>query len=125
MKTYYWRIDEIREGGLVEEGSIWSFTTESSGACVPASMTASVVLDTVRGDKGQEYGRATVTIMDNCGNLISDAQVDGHFTGDFASDLVSQTANEAGVAVFVTTTQRKKPSFDFVVDNVAGAGLVY
>jgi alkaline phosphatase len=124
LTTYYWRIDEVRDGA-VAEGHIWSFTTTYVGECIPATMTVdSTLTDTVRGDKGQEYGRATVTIVDNCGNPVSEATVTGSFTGDFTEQMVGMT-NDSGIVVFVTSAQMKKPSFGFIVENVTHAELEY
>jgi hypothetical protein len=124
LTTYYWRIDEIREGA-VAEGHIWSFTTLTVGPCTPQTMTVdSVVTDTIRGERGQEFGRATVTIVDNCGNPVSDATVTGSFTGDFTEQVVGIT-NDSGVVVFVTSTQMKKPSFGFIVEDVEHSELSY
>jgi hypothetical protein len=71
--------------------------------CAVSTMhVESIVCDTVAGTQGKKYGRATVTIYDNCGYPVAGALVDGTFSGDF----------------FVTTTQVKKPSFSFCVDAV-------
>jgi hypothetical protein len=124
LTTYYWRIDEVRNGA-VAEGHIWSFTTTFVGECIPSTLTVdSIVTDTVRGDKGQEYGRATVKIVDNCGNPVSNATVTGSFTGDFDEPKGGAT-NESGIVVFQTSTQMKKPSFGFIVEDVAHAILTY
>jgi len=118
LTTYYWRIDEIRDGGVVATGDVWSFTTTFEGQCIPTDlMVDSVVTDTVRADKGQEYGRATVTIVDNCGNLVSGATVTGSFVGDFTESMTGDT-NLSGVVIFQTTEKMKKPSFGFIVENV-------
>lgn len=124
LTTYYWRIDEVRDGA-VAEGHIWSFTTTFVGQCIPATMTVdSIVTDTVRGDKGQVYGRATVKILDNCGNPVSGATVTGSFTGDFNEQTTGAT-NESGIVVFQTSAQMKKPSFGFIVEDVVHSTLTY
>ncbi|MHC4739887.1 MAG: hypothetical protein ACYS9Y_13355, partial [Planctomycetota bacterium] len=56
---------------------------------------------------------------------VSGADVDGNFTGDYEETFYDQTTNTSGVAVFVTTTQVKKPSFTFCVDDVTDATLTY
>lgn len=117
-------MDEVRQSGEVAEGSLWSFTTMLTGDCVPATMTSSVVIGTLGGERGQAYGMATVTILDNCGNGVVGADVSGHFTGDFG-DSETQPTDATGVVVFVTGVQLKKPSFGFQVDDVVGGGLAY
>ncbi len=124
LTTYYWRIDEVRDGA-VAEGHIWSFTTTFVGQCIPTTMTVdSILTDTVRGDKGQVYGRATVTIVDNCGNPVSEATVTGSFTGDFNEQKTGVT-NESGIVVFQTSEQMKKPAFGFIVEDITHAELEY
>ncbi len=93
--------------------------------CGAATMhVGSIVCDTLRGSRGMKYGRVTVTIYDNCGDLVSGAGVTGTFTGDFSEQL-SGTTNSSGVAVITTTTQVKKPSFAFCADDVAYLTLAY
>ncbi|MHC4616574.1 MAG: fibronectin type III domain-containing protein, partial [Planctomycetota bacterium] len=101
-----------------------SATTPPS--CVPANThVESIVCDTLPGSKGNvKYGRATVTIYDNCGNPVVGADVTGTFTGDFSEQL-TETTDGNGVAVFVTSTEAKKPAYTFCVDAVAHASLTY
>jgi len=114
--TYYWRIDEVNSYGTTT-GVLWSFTTGGAG-CTPSTMhVESIVCGTVRGDKGASYGQVTVTIYDNCGNPVSGADVTGTFTGDF-NETLTGTTDGTGAAVITTTTQVKRPSYTFCVDNV-------
>jgi hypothetical protein len=98
--------------------------TTPAGCVAATTHVESIVCDEVRGDKGKKYGRATVTIYDNCGDPVSGADVTGTFSGDFSEQLTVAT-NGSGVAVFVTTAQVKKPSFTFCVDGVTHATLSY
>jgi hypothetical protein len=87
--------------------------------CAAATMhVESIVCDTVAGTQGKKYGRATVTIYDNCGYPVAGALVDGTFSGDYNETLYDVATDGNGVAIFVTTTQVKKPSFTFCVDAV-------
>jgi hypothetical protein len=104
--------------------SVVANVTDNDCDSVTAHVQA-IVCDTVAGTQGKKYGRATVTIYDNCGNPVSGADVDGTFTGDYEETFYDQTTNGSGVAVFVTTTQVKKPSFTFCVDDVTYATLTY
>ncbi|MHC4529734.1 MAG: hypothetical protein ACYS29_17825 [Planctomycetota bacterium] len=52
--------------------------------CAVSTMhVESIVCDTVAGTQGKKYGRATVTIYDNCGYPVAGALVDGTFSGDY------------------------------------------
>ena len=65
-----------------------------------------------------KYGKATVTVFDDCGNPVPAAAVTGTFSGDF-NESGSGLTNANGVAVILTNAQFKKPSFEFCVNNVA------
>jgi hypothetical protein len=120
--TYYWRIDEKNETGTTT-GDVWSFTTESP--CVASTThVESVVCGTLRINPPKVYGQVTVTIYDNCGDPVANADVTGTFTGDFNEQL-TETTDGSGVAVITTTTQVKKPSYQFCVDSVTHATLTY
>jgi len=97
-----------------------SATTQ--GSCTPSTMHVdSIVCSTVSGSAGKKFGRATVTIKDNCGNPVSGALVDGTFTGSFSESFDDVVTNSSGVAVFTTTAQVKNPVFTFCVDDVTGS----
>jgi hypothetical protein len=84
----------------------------------------SILCEAVRVNPPKSYGRATVTIYDNCGNPVVGADVTGTFSGDFSEQL-TETTDASGVAVLLTTTDVKKPSFTFCVDAVTHATLTY
>ncbi|UCE99753.1 MAG: family 43 glycosylhydrolase [Planctomycetota bacterium] len=85
----------------------------------------SIVCSTVGGTQGMDYGQATVTINDNCGDPVANALVDGTFSGDFSETFYDVATDPNGDAVFVTTSQARRPSFTFCVDDVSHATLSY
>jgi hypothetical protein len=96
----------------------------SGGPCTPTDChVQSVECGTASGDRGQKYGQVTVTIQDDCGNPVVGADVTGTFTGDY-NETVTETTDGNGQAVLTTTTQVKKPSYQFCVDDVV-ASLPY
>lgn len=100
-----------------------SATTES--VCNPGTAhVESIACETTSGNRGKKYGSVTVTIYNNCGEPVSGAGVTGTFTGDFNETLTEMT-NSSGVAVIVTSTQVKKPSYTFCVDSVTHLTLAY
>lgn len=120
LTTYYWRIDEVRDGGLVTQGPVWMFNTTYIGECIPSPSyfeVDAIVTTTLKGSGGKSYGVATVTVVDNCGNPASGVRVIGTFTGDF-DETVSGTTGTDGVVVVQTLTQVKKPKFGFIVDSL-------
>ena len=66
-------------------------------------------------------GRATVTIYDDCGDPVTDALVDGTFSGAFNETFYDVQTDQNGVAVFTTAGCVKKPSFSFTVDDVTNS----
>ena len=130
-------------GGMVFDG--WTGSVTSSSQTISISMTAdksvtanytssgcvssvvfvdSIVPDTQRGSRGQAFGYVTVTVLDNCGNAVANAQVVGTFTGSFNETLMA-TTNSHGIAVFTTTTEVKKPTYTFCVDDIVHGVLQY
>lgn len=119
LTTYYWRIDEVRSGGLVAEGPVWMFTTTYTGECISSSVQVdTIVTSTLRGDGAKKYGVATVRVVENCGNPANGVIVKGTFTGDFNNEIVSGVTETNGVVVLKTSTQVKKPKFGFIVDSL-------
>jgi hypothetical protein len=66
----------------------------------------------------------TVTIYDNCGGPVLGAEVTGTFTGSYSQQLTGVT-DSSGAVVITTSTQAKKPSYTFCVDDVTHESLMY
>jgi hypothetical protein len=120
--TYYWRIDEVNSVGTTT-GAVWSFTTRASGG-LDTMHVDSIVLDTVKGDKGTVHGRATVTVVDEWGGLVAEAAVTGTFTGSY-NESPTDTTDASGTAALTTTGATKKPAFEFCVSGITHAALTY
>ena len=124
---YSYRV-KARDKSANQNETAYSSTLQAytDASCTQSTIhVESIVCEDVAGSQGNKYGRATVTIYDNCGNPVQNADVDGTFTGDFDESFTNVTTNGSGVAVFDTTTQVKKPSFTFCVDDVTHATLTY
>jgi C1A family cysteine protease len=72
---------------------------------------------TIAGQRPKVRGQVMVTIFDDLGQPVEGAAVEGTFTGNFGETLTA-TTDSSGVAVFTTTTDYKKPSYTFTVNNV-------
>jgi len=101
------------------ESSAESATTEAGCVLTDVHVEA-LVCGYLRGNKGARYGQVTVTVYDDCSNLVAGADVTGTFTGDF-NETLTETTNGSGVAVITTTTQVKGPTYQFCVDNIVGS----
>lgn len=85
----------------------------------------SISLSVLSFTAGWKKAEATVTILDNLGNPVSDANVTGTFTGSW-NETISAATNASGEAVLITNTQIKgRETYSFCVDNVTHASLTY
>ena len=122
--TVYVRVtdtDHTKGNKLQDTLSVDQMYIDTSGEIPqsePQYMYDSVALDTVRADKGKVFGVAIVTIVDDYGNPVKGALVEGEFTGDYFSDSTALYTESDGMAVFVTSSSAKKPSFGFNVKDV-------
>jgi hypothetical protein len=108
---------------MTETKSVTANYTDS--VCTSSTVSVnSIVPDRQRGSRGRSFGTVTVTVFDNCGYAVANAQVVGTFTGDY-NETLTATTNAQGVATFTTTTQAKKPAYTFCVDDIVKAGLTY
>ncbi|UCF44288.1 MAG: S8 family serine peptidase [Planctomycetota bacterium] len=110
--------------GIAISDLVANVTDNDSGCSASTMYVGSIVCESV-GSKGMRYGQVTVSIYDNCGGGVADADVTGTFTGDF-NETLTETTDGNGVAVIrTTTTQSQRPSYEFCVDDVSHGILVY
>ncbi len=70
-------------------------------------------------------GRADVTILDELGSPVAGANVIGTFTGDYAETVSAVTGGDGVATILTTSTVSGKPHFEFCVDDVTHAELLY
>ena len=75
--TYYYRVLAGNGDGESAYSNVASTTTLSAGGDPSAVDVASVAVSTVNAGKGNKQGRAVVSIVDDLGNPVSGALVDG------------------------------------------------
>jgi hypothetical protein len=93
-----------------------SATTDAG--CTPTDChVESIVCDVQSCGGPNKNGLVTVTIYDDCGNVVVGADVTGTFTGSY-SETPTETTDGNGQATFVTAGCVKKPSYTFCVDDV-------
>ncbi len=99
-------------------------TGQSTGDPVSVHV-ASITTGTVDMGKGSKSGSATVTILDDQGGAILNANVTGTFSGTF-NEQVSAVTDSNGVAVLQTQASSKGGVVvNLCVDNVVYASLPY
>lgn len=104
-----------------------SLVTVSGGGGVATSMSVSAVLTgTQSAGRGQKLASATVTIVDDLGNAVSDATVTGDFSGTIVENAVSGiTVVDGTVQILSSSTAGGKVSVSFCVVNVTHASLSF
>ncbi len=112
----------------VNQNTTASSTAESAitdaGCIAYTTHVESIVFNRVRCAPARYNGQVVVTVYDNCGDPVANADVTGTFTGDFSGTL-SQTTDASGVAVITAEGCVKKPAYQFCVDNITHASLTY
>jgi len=82
---------------------------------------ASVVTGTVNANRGNKWGTATVTIVNDLGQPASGYMVSGEFSGTFNETVIPGSTNANGQVTFQTTLPpQKNPTVAFCVSNVIG-----
>ncbi|NMP16914.1 family 16 glycosylhydrolase [Thalassotalea sp. Y01] len=101
-----------------------SVTVTAGGGEATSVVVSSVTTTTQGAGRGQKYGIANVTILDNLGQPVAGATVNGNFSGTWNESDVAVTDNN-GVAVFQTSSPASGGvSVNFCVSDV-NAGLPF
>lgn len=97
----------------------------NSGGVVATDVSvSSVIVGTQGAGKGQKYGKATVTVVDNNGAPVADATVTGDFSGSITESGVSGISDANGVVEILTSTSSGgKVSVSFCVSSLTHATL--
>jgi hypothetical protein len=99
--------------------------------CTPSTThVESIVVEISRGEQfwgiiKRKYGKAKVTVHDDCGNPVLGAEVRGTFSGDFNESGTGVTDANGVAVIYTTTVKIKIPSFTFCVDDVVKESLIY
>ena len=122
--TYYWRVDETNIIGTTT-GDEWSFTTSSNSGPTELQVD-SIVLSTVNAGKGRKNGQAVVTVVDDQGNAIGGATVNGSFTGSYTESASGVSNGSGAVTLTTSATAKGGVAFTFCVDSISSvSGLDY
>jgi hypothetical protein len=78
------------------------------------------------GKGGWKSGTATVSVVDNFGNPVTDATVSGTFSGDFSESSGPVATDASGVAAFETVdTKKGSVTISFCVSLLSHSSLTY
>ncbi|RIA09399.1 putative secreted protein (Por secretion system target) [Flavobacteriaceae bacterium MAR_2010_72] len=86
---------------------------------------SSIVTGTANAGKGSKYGTANVTIVDNLGNPIANAQVTGTFSGTFNESASAYTNSNGSAALQTQASSKGTVTVNFCVDSVVYSALPY
>lgn len=107
-------------------------TTTSSGISVTGQTgtattlyVSSIVTGTVNAGGGNKFGLATVTVLNNLGNPVSNATVTGTFSGSFNETRSGTTGANGSVDILTTAKLKGALTVNFCVTNVTHASLAY
>jgi len=106
--TYYYQVAATNGAGSSGYSNIASATTDNQGGTGTSVQVGSITVSTVNAGKGQKYGRADIHVVDDQGNPVSTAFVNGEFTGDITESVVDAQTDTNG-DVTVTTSGTAKP----------------
>lgn len=94
--------------------------TDNSGGEATSSIVSNVATGTQGAGRGKKYGTATVTVIDDLGNPIAGATVNGSFSGTW-NESGSAVTDTSGNAYFQTsTTATGGVNVNFCVNDVSG-----
>lgn len=92
----------------------------------PTSMSVtSIVTGTANAGGGNKFGLATVTIMDNLGNPVSNATVTGTFSGSYNETRSGVTGTNGSVDILTVAKLKGTVTVNFCVTNVTHSTLSY
>lgn len=104
--------------------SVVSVTGNSTGTPTEAYVN-SIVTDHLNVGKGRKRGIATVTILDNMGNPVTNASVTGTFSGTFNETVSGTTGTNGNVELQTSSTAKGGVTVNLCVDNVTHGSLIY
>lgn len=123
--TYYWRVDEINDGGTTP-GSVWSFTTEE-GPSIPVTNIHLAGIDGVStpGSRNRWTATVNVRVTDSDNVPVSDALMEGSWSGGTNGGASCTTNTSGQCSVSKPNLKGNVTSVVFTVSNLAGAELVH
>ncbi|MBW7991629.1 MAG: hypothetical protein FVQ84_16670 [Planctomycetes bacterium] len=87
--TYYWRVDEIEDGGAIQTGNVWSFTT--ANFLIVDNMES--YNDINEGEPGSN--RIFLTWLDGFDNPAINGSTVGHLDPPFAEQTIVHSGNQS------------------------------
>ncbi|GLX77386.1 hypothetical protein tinsulaeT_07260 [Thalassotalea insulae] len=96
------------------------YGTETNGETSNAMSVANIITTTQSAGKGQKFGKATVTVVDNLGTPVSGATVSGIFSGTWNEVTSGVTDSNGEVSILTSTSVGGAVDVNFCVDTLTG-----
>ena len=122
--TYDYQVSAYNSAGSSSASNVASATTDPAPSGTDLAI-GSITVTTQSAGKGFKFGRAVVEVIDDVGNVVSDAVVAGEFTGTFTETVTASDPTDAsGLTTMDTTgTAKGSVSVTFCVTEVTHATL--
>ena len=126
--TYDYRVEATNAFGSSDYSNVATATTDPAGT--PTEVTVgSIEVSTLSEGGGQKRGRAVVVVVDDQGNLIANAYVEGFFSGTFTDEFnegQGPSLADGSVTFDTAGTSKGKITLEFCVTYITapdGSGL--
>jgi hypothetical protein len=126
--TYYWRIDEVNEGGTTG-GSTWSFTTAALPPPPPPDVTpmhlAGLDPSSAPAARGRWTATVTVRVEDDTGAPVSGVFAEGAWSDGTNGGASCTTGTGGACQVQKGNLKGNLGSVTFTLGNLSGSGMIY
>ena len=125
--TYDWSFTPTEQGGYWKQQlQFYAGGGPPPPPCTATATHVGAMTVTAAGSGKNKRGQATVTVKDNCGNPVANANVTGNFSGTFNESGRASVTNANGVATITTNgTAGGSLSVTFCVTAITHTSLTY
>ncbi|MEE8339653.1 MAG: S8 family serine peptidase [Xanthomonadales bacterium] len=120
--TYYWRIDEVNDGGTTP-GNTWSFTTEA-GVAETMNLTG-LSGSMIPGSRGRWSAAVEISVEDQGYSPEAGVTVDGSWSNGASGSASCVTTSGGICSVSKNKLKKQVSSVTFTVDNLTKNGMTY
>lgn len=104
----------------IDNFDIYGVNTNTGGETATSMSVANVTTGTQAASKGQKYGSATITIVDNLGAPAAGVTISGNFSGTWNEVATGITDANGTVVLLTTTSAGGGVSVNFCIDTITG-----
>jgi len=120
--TYYWRIDEVNDGGTTP-GNTWSFTTEAVAA--ETMNLTGLSGSMIPGSRGRWSAAVEISVEDQGYSPEAGVTVDGNWSNGASGGATCVTTTGGICSVSKNNLKKQVNSITFTVSNLSKSDLTY